>query len=68
MDVGKMSTTHNNVMFIFTCMCIILNLTMICTVADVQDQDRYDAKQPVLLGAGPAPGQSQYPVIPPSIG
>lgn len=59
---------HNNVMFIFTCMCIILNLTMICTVADVQDQDRYDTKQPVLLGAGPAPGQSQYPVIPPSIG
>lgn len=41
---------------------------MICTVADVQDQDRYDTKQPVLLGAGPAPGQSQYPVIPPSIG
>lgn len=59
---------HNNVMFIFTCMCIILNLTMICTVVDVQDQDRYEAKQPVLLGAGPAPGQSQYPVIPPSIG
>lgn len=36
--------------------------------ADVQDQDRYDAKQPVLLGAGPAPSQSQYPVIPPTIG
>ncbi|XP_078335356.1 coiled-coil domain-containing protein 63-like isoform X2 [Crassostrea virginica] len=33
-----------------------------------KDQDRYDAKQPVLLGAGPAPSQSQYPVIPPTIG
>ena len=42
----------------------IIAISCQCT----QDQDRYDAKQPVLLGAGPAPSQSQYPVIPPTIG
>lgn len=64
--VGKMSTTHKfvKVMFIFTCIELDNDLHF----ADVQDQDRYDAKQPVLLGAGPAPSQSQYPVIPPTIG